>query len=69
VETKWSLNADETVLTIDAVNVFNPSDVQKQVYKIKTFSTTEIRSTQNVDLSVFGGIAYDWTFVWKVKAK
>ena len=56
-------------MTIDAVNVFNTSDVQKQVYKIKTFGTTEIRSTQNVDLSVFGGIAYDWTFVWKVKAK
>jgi hypothetical protein len=69
VETKWSLNADETVLTIDAVNVFNTSDVQKQVYKIKSFSTTEIRSTQNVDLTVFGGIAYDWTYVWKVKAK
>jgi hypothetical protein len=69
VETKWSLNADESVLTIDAVNVFNPSDVQKQVYSIKSFSTTEIRSTQKVDLSAFGGIAYDWTYVWKVKAK
>jgi hypothetical protein len=51
------------------VNVFNPNDVQKQVYSIKSFSTTEIRSTQKVDLSAFGGIAYDWTYVWKVKAK
>ncbi len=58
------------IIAIDALgNGVSTSPSNYNVYKIKTFGTTEIRSTQNVDLTVFGGIAYDWTFVWKVKAK
>ncbi len=69
VEETWALNAAETELTIFAVNVFDPSDVDAQVYRITGFNLMEIRSEQTVDLSVFGGIVWDWKFVWRAVAK
>ncbi|MEY3051349.1 MAG: hypothetical protein RLY31_1134 [Bacteroidota bacterium] len=58
----WSLNDDQTELTINAVNVFDPNDVQVQLYKITEATTTSLKATQTIDLSVFGCIVYDWTF-------
>ncbi len=67
--TTWTFSADEKVLTIKAVNVFDPTDIQTEVYNIKIANLTKIESTQTVDLSAFGGVVYDWTFVWTAKPK
>lgn len=67
--TTWSLNADESELTIMAVNVFDPNDVQTEVYTITSADATSIKSTQTVDLTAFGGIIYDWKFEWSAKPK
>jgi hypothetical protein len=67
--TTWSLNADESELTIIAVNVFDPNDVQTEVYKITEATATSIKSTQTIDLTAFGGIIYDWKFEWSAKPK
>jgi len=67
--TTWTLNATETELTIRSVNVFDPTDILTEVYKIKVANATKIESTQTVDLTAFGGIVYDWTFIWNAKPK
>lgn len=67
--TTWTLNANESELTIMSVSVFDPTDIQTEVYKITTANTTKIESTQTIDLSVFGCIVYDWTFTWNAKPK
>lgn len=67
--TTWTLNADESQLTIKAVNVFDPTDIQTEVYKIKVANSTKIESTQTIDLSAFGCVIYDWTFIWTAKPK
>jgi hypothetical protein len=67
--TTWTLNAGETELTIKAVNVFDPTDSQTEVYKITSATTASMKSTQTVDLTVFGGIVYDWKFEWTAKPK
>jgi|GEM_PF-655261 len=67
--TTWSLNAAETQLTIMAVNVFDPTDIQTEVYNITDVNTTSFKSTQTVDLTAFGGIIYDWKFEWSAKPK
>ncbi len=69
VEERWELNADETELTIFAVNAFDPADVDAQVYRVKEFSLTEIVTEQTVDLSAFGWAIWDWKFVWRAVAK
>ncbi|MBK9018206.1 MAG: hypothetical protein IPM82_31455 [Saprospiraceae bacterium] len=45
--TTWSLNAEETTLTIMAVNVFDPTDIQTEVYNITDANTTSIKSNPN----------------------
>ncbi|MCB0568920.1 MAG: hypothetical protein KDC66_04115 [Phaeodactylibacter sp.] len=67
--TTWSLNNDESELTITSVNVFDPNDVQVEVYKISDFSAQEINSTQTIDLTVFGCVIWDWKFTWKAVPK
>ena len=67
--TTWTLSPDEKVLTIKAVSVFDPADIQTEVYNIKVANSTKIESTQTVDLSAFGGVVYDWTFIWTAKPK
>ncbi len=67
--TTWTLNADESELTIMAVNVFDPNDIQTEVYKITEATSTSLKSTQTVDLTAFGGIIYDWKFEWSAKPK
>lgn len=67
--TTWSLNADETTLTIMAANVFDPTDIQTEVFNITEANATSIKSTQTVDLTAFGGIIYDWKFEWSAKPK
>jgi hypothetical protein len=67
--TSWSLNADETELSIKGVNVFDATDLRTEVYKITSSSNSSIKSTQTIDLSAFGGIVYDWKFEWSAKAK
>jgi hypothetical protein len=67
--TTWSLNAGETELTIRGVNAFDPTDIRTEVFKLTSASNTAIKSTQTIDLSVFGGIVYDWKFEWSAKAK
>jgi len=67
--TTWTLNADESELTISSVSVFDPADIQTEVYKIKVANSTKIESTQTVDLTAFGGVIYDWTFIWNAKPK
>lgn len=66
--TTWSLNADESELTINSSDVFTGA-VTTEVYKITSASTTSIKSTQTVDLTAFGGIIYDWKFEWTAKSK
>lgn len=65
----WSLNAGETELTIKAVNIFDATDIQTEVYKITSATSTSFKSTQTVDLTAFGGIVYDWKFEWSAKPK
>lgn len=67
--TTWTLNADETILTIKAESIFDPTDVQTEVYNIVSASNTSVKSTQSVDLTAFGGIVYDWKFEWSAKPK
>ena len=67
--TTWSLNAGETELTIRAASIFDPTDIQTEVYKITSATSTSIKSTQTIDLTVFGGIVYDWKFEWTAKPK
>ena len=67
--TTWTLNAGETELTIKAVNVFDPTDIQTELYKITSATVTSVKSTQTVDLTAFGGIVYDWKFEWTAKPK
>lgn len=67
--TTWTLNTDETELTIKAVSVFDPTDIQTEVYKITSATNAAIKSTQSVDLTAFGGIVYDWKFEWSAKPK
>jgi hypothetical protein len=67
--TTWTLNADETELTIKQVSVFDPNDVLTEVYKITSATTSAIKSKQTVDLTVFGCIIYDWGFEWTAKPK
>ncbi len=67
--TTWALNTDETELTILSVNVFDPADIQTEVYNITSADATAIKSTQTVDLTAFGGIIYDWKFEWSAKPK
>ena len=67
--TTWTLNATETELTIKSVNVFDATDILTEVYTIKVANATKIESTQAVDLTAFGGIVYDWTFIWNAKPK
>jgi hypothetical protein len=65
----WTLNADETELTMKSPSIFDPNDVLVEVYKISEFSNTAIKSKQTIDLSVFGCIIYDWKFEWTAKPK
>lgn len=67
--TTWSLNADETVLTLNSVNAFDPTDLRSEVYNVTSADATAIKSTQTVDLTAFGGIIYDWKFEWTAKPK
>lgn len=67
--TTWELNSDESELTLRSANVFDPNDVLVEVYKVQDGTTSYMKSTQTVDLSVFGCIIYDWTFEWTAKPK
>ncbi len=70
VPTTWTLNAEQTTLTIVSVGAFDPNDVQTEVYNITEANNTTIKSTQTIDLSVFGcGAPYDWKFEWTAKPK
>jgi hypothetical protein len=70
VPTTWELNTEGTQLTIRAVNAFDPNDVQTEVYNITEANNMAIKSTQTIDLSVFGcGAPYDWKFEWTAKPK
>lgn len=67
--TTWTLNAGETEMTIKSANVFDPTDILTEVYKLTSATTASIKSTQTVDLTAFGGIIYDWKFEWTAKPK
>lgn len=69
VETNWALNAAGDELTITLVNVFDPADIQEQVYKVNSFNLMEIVSEQTIDLTVFGGVIWDWEFTWRAEPK
>lgn len=69
VTNHWSLNADESELTITASNIFDPTEVP-QVYTITSATSTSIKSTSTVDLTAFpNGTNSDWTFEWAAKPK
>ena len=68
-ETSWELNGDETELTINAVNVFDPNDVRVEVYNITDANVMEINSTQTIDLTYFGCVIWDWEFTWSARPK
>ena len=63
------MNDDETELTITSVNVFDPADVQVELYRITSFDAMEINSEQTVDLTVFGCVIWDWKFTWSAVPK
>ena len=65
----WTLNADETELTLKSPSAFDPADIQTEVFKISTATNSSIISRQTIDLSVFGCIVYDWGFEWSAKPK
>jgi hypothetical protein len=65
----WTLNADETELTMKSPSAFDPDDIQVEVFKITTATNATIKSKQTVDLTVFGCIIYDWTFEWSATPK
>ncbi len=65
----WTLNATDTELTLSSPNVFDPTDVLVEVYKISSATNATIISKQTVDLTVFGCIVYDWTFNWSATPK
>ncbi|MCB0551056.1 MAG: hypothetical protein KDD19_26025 [Phaeodactylibacter sp.] len=67
--TTWEMNDDETELTITSVNVFDPADVQVELYRITSFDAMEINSEQTVDLTVFGCVIWDWKFTWSAVPK
>lgn len=67
--TTWSLNADETELTLNSVNAFDPNDVRSEVYNVSEFTNSSIKSTQTIDLTVFGCVIWDWKFEWTAKPK
>jgi hypothetical protein len=69
VPTTWSLNGDESELTLMSVNAFDPADVRSEVYSLTDFNTSSIKSTQTIDLSVFGCVIWDWKFDWSAKPK
>lgn len=64
---KWWLTPDEEHFVIVYHALFNPSDVTKQVYEVKTLTTEELGLQLTVDLSALGlGIE---TFLYTYKAK
>ncbi|MCO6478031.1 MAG: hypothetical protein J5I94_15470 [Phaeodactylibacter sp.] len=67
--TDWELNDDETELTITNTNVFDPNDVQIEVYRITSFDAMEINSEQTIDLTAFGCVVWDWKFTWRAVPK
>ncbi|MBK8567764.1 MAG: hypothetical protein IPN76_31710 [Saprospiraceae bacterium] len=67
--TTWSLNADETELTLNYHGVFTPDITKQEVYRITEATTSTIKSISEVDLTDFGGIKSDWNFEWSAKAK
>ena len=67
--TTWTLNEDQTELTIKSANVFDPNDVLTEVYNVTDANTNSIKSTQTIDLSIFGCVIYDWKFEWTAKPK
>jgi hypothetical protein len=70
VPTTWTLNNDNTELTLKTANVFTGAETV-EVFDITSFGLTEIKAKTFVDLSVFGPdfAAWDWTFTWKAQAK
>jgi hypothetical protein len=69
VPTTWSLNTEETELTIKTSNAFDPTSITTEVYKITSATNASIKSKQTIDLSVFGCVVYDWGFEWTAKPK
>ena len=65
----YEISADESTLTLTLDNAFAPGDFTYEVYTITEYSLTDIRGTTPIDLSVFGGILYDWTYAFKAQPK
>src|SRR5690606_36807495 len=67
--TSWSVNNDETELTLVFNNLF--TGPVTEVYRITSFSLLELKAKTTVDLTVFGPdfAIWDWTFTWKSQAK
>jgi hypothetical protein len=65
----YELSQDESTLTLTLDNAFNPGAFTYEVYTITEYSLTDIRATTPIDLTVFGGILYDWTYAFKAQPK
>lgn len=69
VEERWELDEDSNTLTLFVVNVFDPTDVDEQEYRVTDFSLQAIKSEQTIDLTDFGGVEWDWKFEWRAEPK
>ena len=69
VEERWELNESTNTLTLFLVNAFDPNDVDAQQYRVTNFSLQAIRSEQTIDLTIFGGVVWDWKFEWRAVPK
>lgn len=69
VEERWELDESTNTLTLFVVNAFDPDDVDEQEYRVTHFTTMEIRSEHTVDLTDFGGVVWDWKYIWRAQPK
>jgi hypothetical protein len=65
----YEISSDESTLTLTLDNAFNPGAFTYEVYTITEYSLTDWKGTTPIDLTVFGGILYDWTYAFKAQPK
>lgn len=65
----YEVSGDESTVTMTLDNAFNPGAFTTEVYTVSEYSLTDLRMTTPIDLTVFGGIVYDWTYAYKAQPK
>lgn len=67
----WTLNSNNTELTLNFTNAFSGDPLPPEVYRITSFSLLELKAKTTIDLTVFdpSWAIWDWTYTWKAQAK